>query len=117
MHQYHDLLERILAYGVKKHDRTGIDTLAVFGHQMRFNLARGFPLTTTQLLPFRWVVHELLRFLAGETNDRNEHGATIENKWPAADGKFGPALQSAIARWRTPDREVIDQIAKVIRTL
>jgi thymidylate synthase len=65
MHQYHDLLERILADGVEKHDRTGIDTLAVFGHQMRFDLAHGFPLITTQPLPFKWIVHELLRFLAG----------------------------------------------------
>src|SRR5215831_3158708 len=109
MHQYQDLLERVLAYGVKKHDRTGIDTLAVFGHQMRFNLARGFPLITTNALPFKWIVHELLRFLA------DEHSATISNKWADKEtSELGPALQSAIARWQAPNREVIDQIAKMV---
>src|SRR5215831_638314 len=103
MHQYQDLLERILAYGVKKHDRTGIDTLAVFGHQMRFNLARGFPLVTTNALPFKWIVHELLRFLA------DEHSATISNKWADKEtSELGPALRSAIARWllRLPRRRL-----------
>src|SRR5215471_17571646 len=109
MHQYHDLLERILAYGVKKHDRAGTETLAVFGHQMRFDLARGFPLTTTQLLPFKSIVHELLRFLA------DEHSGTILDKWTDEEiSEFGPALRSAIARWRAPNREAIDQIAKVM---
>jgi thymidylate synthase len=112
MHQYHDLLERILADGVEKHDRTGTDTLAVFGHQMRFNLARGFPLSTTNALPFKSIAHEWLRFLA------SEHSATISNKW--ADKEFnelGPTLRSAIARWRAPNREVIDQIAKMVPDL
>src|SRR5215831_20995382 len=109
MHQYHDLLERILAYGVKKHDRGGAETLAVFGHQMRFDLARGFPLITTQPLPFKSIVRELLRFLA------DEHSATISNKWADKEtSELGPALRSVIARWRAPNREVIDQIAKVV---
>src|SRR5215831_4153088 len=109
MHQYQDLLERVLAYGVKKHDRTGIDTLAVFGHQMRFNLARGFPLITTNALSFKWIAHELLRFLA------DEHSVPIENRWADKEtSELGPALQSAIARLQAPNREVIDQIAKVV---
>ena|SRR5215471_1914210 len=97
MHQYHDLLERILAYGVKKHDRAGTETLAVFGHQMRFDLARGFPLTTTNALPFKWIVHELLRFLA------DEHSTTISNKRADKEtSELGPALQSVIARCERP---------------
>ena len=79
MHQYHDLLERILSDGVEKRDRTGTGTLSVFGHQMRFDLSAGFPLLTTKRLPLKTIVHELLWFLAGDTNIKylHQHGVTI----------------------------------------
>src|SRR5262245_31358099 len=109
MHQYHELLERILAYGVKNHNRPGTKRLPVSGHRWRLNLPRGFRLTPTPRLPFKSIVHELLRFLA------DEHSVPIENKWADKDtSELGPALRSAIARWRAPNREVIDQIAKVV---
>lgn len=79
MNQYHDLLERILADGAEKHDRTGTGTLSIFGHQMRFNLSAGFPMLTTKRLPLKAIVHELLWFLAGDTNIKylNDNGVTI----------------------------------------
>ena len=88
MHQYHDLLERVLVDGVEKRDRTG--TLSVFGHQMRFDLARGFPLTTTKKLPFKSIAHELLWFLAGDTNVKylNAHDVSIWNKWADKTGEL-----------------------------
>src|SRR5499433_4624779 len=119
MRQYHDLLERILADGAEKHDRTGTGTLSVFGHQMRFDLAHGFPLTTTEKLHLRSIVHELLWFLAGDTNVKylNEHGVTIWNEWADASGELGPVYGRQWRSWPAPDGGVIDQIANVVSAI
>ena len=119
MRQYHDLLERILADGVEKHDRTGTGTLSVFGHQMRFDLAHGFPLTTTKKLHLRSIVHELLWFLAGDPNVKylNEHGVTIWDEWADASGELGPVYGRQWRSWPTADGGVIDQIANVVSAI
>jgi thymidylate synthase len=116
MHQYHDLLERILADGVEKHDRTGTGTLSVFGHQMRFDLAAGFPMLTTKKLPLKSIVHELLWFLKGDTNIKylHEHGVTIWDEWADADGELGPVYGKQWRSWPAPDGGSIDQIANVV---
>jgi thymidylate synthase len=119
MRQYHDLLERILADGAEKHDRTNTGTLSVFGHQMRFDLAQGFPLVTTKKLHLKSIVHELLWFLAGGTNVKylNEHGVTIWDKWADASGELGPVYGRQWRSWPTPDGGSIDQIAKVVSAI
>ncbi|HET7020234.1 MAG TPA: thymidylate synthase [Xanthobacteraceae bacterium] len=119
MRQYLDLIERILADGAEKHDRTGTGTLSVFGHQMRFDLAQGFPLTTTKKLHLRSIVHELLWFLAGDTNVKylNEHGVTIWDEWADERGELGPVYGRQWRSWPTPDGGVIDQIADVVAAI
>jgi len=116
MRQYHDLMERILADGVEKRDRTGTGTLSVFGHQMRFDLAEGFPLTTTKKLHLKSIIHELLWFLAGDTNVKylNDHGVTIWNEWADEHGDLGPVYGHQWRSWPTPDGRAIDQIAQVV---
>ncbi|MFH1556104.1 MAG: thymidylate synthase [Pseudomonadota bacterium] len=116
MRQYHDLLLRILAEGVRKEDRTGTGTLSVFGHQMRFDLADGFPLVTTKKLHLKSIVHELLWFLAGDTNIRylKENGVSIWDEWADANGDLGPVYGHQWRSWPTPDGGVIDQIAQVV---
>ncbi len=119
MHQYHDLLERILSDGVEKHDRTGTGTLSVFGHQMRFNLAAGFPMLTTKKLPLKSIIHELLWFLKGDTNIRylQEHNVTIWDEWADANGDLGPVYGSQWRSWPAPDGRRIDQIANVVEMI
>ena len=116
MNQYHDLLERILADGAEKHDRTGTGTLSIFGHQMRFNLSAGFPMLTTKRLPLKAIVHELLWFLAGDTNIKylNDNGVRIWDEWADARGDLGPVYGHQWRSWPTRDGGSIDQIAKVI---
>jgi thymidylate synthase len=116
MRQYHDLMELVLKRGVEKRDRTGTGTLSIFGHQMRFDLADGFPLLTTKKLHLKSIVLELLWFLRGETNVRwlQERGVTIWDEWADADGELGPVYGSQWRSWPTPDGGTIDQIAQVV---
>ena len=116
MRQYLELMNRILTTGVEKRDRTGTGTLSVFGHQMRFDLAEGFPLVTTKKLHLKSIVYELLWFLAGDTNVKylNDHGVTIWDDWADERGDLGPVYGQQWRSWPAPDGGAIDQIANVV---
>ena len=119
MREYLDLMQRVRDTGVKKEDRTGTGTLSVFGHQMRFNLAEGFPMVTTKKLHTRSMIHELLWFLSGDSNIRylKENGVSIWDEWADENGDLGPVYGVQWRSWPTPDGRKIDQIAEVVRQL
>ncbi len=119
MQAYLDLMQHILDHGTDKGDRTGTGTRSVFGYQMRFDLAAGFPLLTTKRLHLRSIIHELLWFLQGDTNIRylNENGVTIWDEWADEDGQLGPVYGHQWRSWGKSDGTVVDQIAQVIRSL
>ncbi|MEM9187068.1 MAG: thymidylate synthase [Planctomycetota bacterium] len=124
MQQYLDLMRRVLERGAPKTDRTGTGTRSVFGHQMRFDLGKGFPLVTTKKLHTRSIIHELLWFLAGDTNTRylNENGVSIWDEWAGADGELGPVYGKQWRSWACPSSaddggHTIDQIAEVVEQI
>ena len=116
MQQYLDLMRHVLEHGHPKSDRTGTGTLSVFGWQMRFDLAQGFPLLTTKKLHTKSIIHELLWFLQGDTNIRylKEHGVSIWDDWADANGDLGPVYGYQWRSWQTPDGRSIDQIAQLV---
>ncbi len=119
MQQYLDLMRCIRTQGVRKTDRTGTGTLSVFGHQMRFDLAAGFPLVTTKRIHLKSVIHELLWFLAGDTNTKylDINGVTIWDEWADENGDLGPIYGAQWRSWATPDGRSIDQLQEVVETL
>ena len=119
MRQYLDLLSHVLENGSDRGDRTGTGTRSVFGHQMRFNLADGFPVTTTKKLHLRSIIHELLWFLKGETNIAylHAHGVSIWDEWADENGDLGPVYGSQWRSWPAPDGRRIDQIANLVESI
>ena len=119
MRQYHDLMKEVLAKGVQKSDRTGTGTISVFGHQMRFNLADGFPMVTTKKLHLKSIIYELLWFLKGSTDNNwlKERGVSIWNEWAAPDGDLGPIYGYQWRSWPAPNGQHIDQITEVVETI
>jgi len=119
MRQYLDFLRHIRQRGARKDDRTGTGTLSVFGYQMRFDLAAGFPLVTTKKLHLRSIIYELLWFLTGDTNVRylREHGVSIWDEWADKDGNLGPVYGKQWRSWPAADGRTIDQLARVVEQL
>ena len=119
MQVYLDLMRHVLAHGHVKTDRTGTGTRSVFGYQMRFDLAAGFPLVTTKKAHVKSIIHELLWFLAGDTNIRylKDHGVSIWDEWADANGDLGPVYGYQWRSWPAPDGRHIDQISQVLRQL
>ena len=119
MKQYLDLLRRVRDEGARKDDRTGTGTLSIFGHQMRFDLAEGFPILTTKKLHLKSIIHELLWFLQGDTNIRylKEHGVRIWDEWADENGELGPVYGHQWRSWPLPDGGHFDQISHVVENL
>src|SRR3972149_5091416 len=119
MHQYLDLIRHVKQHGARKDDRTGTGTLSVFGHQMRFDLAQGFPLVTTKKLHLKSIIYELLWFLSGDTNVKylHDHGVSIWDEWADERGELGPIYGYQWRSWPAPDGKKIDQINNVINEI
>jgi len=119
MKPYLDLMRHVLEHGTRKDDRTGTGTLSVFGWQMRYNLAEGFPLVTTKKCHLRSILHELLWFLQGDTNIKylKENGVSIWDEWADENGNLGPVYGHQWRSWPKPDGGTIDQISEVVNTL
>ncbi|MCI5060964.1 MAG: thymidylate synthase [Alphaproteobacteria bacterium] len=119
MQQYLDLMRHVVENGTKKEDRTGTGTLSVFGHQMRFDLSEGFPCMTTKKLHLKSIIHELLWFLAGDTNIKylNDNGVRIWNEWADEKGELGPVYGHQWRSWPTPDGKTIDQISYLVEQI
>ncbi len=119
MKQYHDLMRHVLEQGNQKHDRTGTGTISVFGYQMRFNLAEGFPMITTKKVHLRSIIHELIWFLSGDTNIKylKDNGVSIWDEWADENGNLGPVYGYQWRSWPTPDGRHIDQVSQVINQI
>lgn len=119
MHQYHDLLRHVLDHGSDRGDRTGTGTRSVFGHQMRFDLADGFPVITTKRLHLKSIIHELLWFLKGDTNIRylKENGVSIWDEWADENGDLGPVYGAQWRSWPDYDGGHIDQMARLVESI
>ncbi len=119
MQQYLDLLRRVRTDGIMRGDRTGTGTQSVFGHQMRFDLSQGFPCLTTKKLHLKSIIHELLWFLAGDTNIKylKDNGVSIWDEWADEYGELGPVYGHQWRSWPTPDGGTIDQIANILKSI
>lgn len=119
MQTYLNLLQKILDEGVEKTDRTGTGTLSIFGHQMRFDLAKGFPLLTTKKLHLRSIIHELLWFITGDTNIKylKDNNVRIWDEWADADGNLGPVYGHQWRSWSGPDGKTYDQITSLVNQI
>lgn len=119
MEQYLNLCKEVLEQGIKKEDRTGTGTISIFGHQMRFNLEKGFPLLTTKKLHVRSIIHELLWMINGDTNIQylQDHGVRIWNEWADTEGNLGPVYGQQWRSWQGSDGTTIDQITSVVEQI